>query len=156
MALYYFDTSALLKRYVIEVGTAQVNQLFNDADIDLAIANITMVETFAALARRSRRSDLRREHATAAFDQAESEFLSRFIFVEVTDLIIYRAMRLTRKHALRGYDAVQLAAALEFQHNLGQETITFVCADDELNRAAAEEGLNVLNPNQLPSTSEAG
>jgi predicted nucleic acid-binding protein len=96
-----------------------------------------MVETFAALARRARGGDLRRHHAIAAFNRAEQEFLVRFIFVEVTNLIIYRAMQLARKHALRGYDAMHLAAVLDFQSRIDQEVI-FVCADRELNRAAAD------------------
>ncbi|NOT59076.1 MAG: nucleic acid-binding protein, partial [Acidobacteria bacterium] len=56
-------------------------------------------------------------------------------------------------HALRGYDAVQLAAALEENDELmsfGLPALTLVSADAELNKAAQAEGLNVENPNNHP------
>ncbi len=62
-------------------------------------------------------------------------------------------MRLAEKHFLRGYDAVQLAAALELRAELqaaGATNLTFVSADDALNLAASVEGLTVENPNNHP------
>ena len=62
-------------------------------------------------------------------------------------------MRLATKHSLRGYDAVQLAAALEANDERianGLPTLTFVSADTELNTAAQAEGLPVENPNNHP------
>lgn len=59
-------------------------------------------------------------------------------------------MTLAEKHGLRGYDSVQLAAAVELQivrNSLSLSGITFVCADDHLNVAAVAEGLLVENPN---------
>ena len=63
-----------------------------------------------------------------------------------------RAMQVAEKHALRGYDAVQLAAGLTLNdrcQTLGLSVI-FVCADGVLNAAAAAEGLHVENPNLHP------
>jgi predicted nucleic acid-binding protein len=62
-------------------------------------------------------------------------------------------MSLATKHALRGYDAVQLAAALEANdERIANELtpLTLVSADDELNTAAQAEGLTVENPNAYP------
>jgi hypothetical protein len=59
-------------------------------------------------------------------------------------------MMLVEVHDLRGYDALQLAAALELQaarHALSLSAVTFVCADNKLNSAAGLEGLSVENPN---------
>ena len=58
------------------------------------------------------------------------------------------AMSLAEAHRLRGYDAVQLAAALQVLvacSALGAP-LTFVSADANLNAAAAAEGLTVDNP----------
>ena len=63
------------------------------------------------------------------------------------------AMTMARKHALRGYDAVQLAAALRANFELlasGLPPVIIVSADDELNTAAIAEGLSVENPNDYP------
>jgi len=54
---------------------------------------------------------------------------------------------------LRGYDAVQLAAALEANDERlanALTPLTLVSADTELNTAAQAEGLNVENPNNYP------
>lgn len=59
-------------------------------------------------------------------------------------------MTLAEMRVLRGYDAVQLAAALEVNAaslSLGMPTVTLVSADTELNAAAAAEGLPIENPN---------
>jgi hypothetical protein len=59
-------------------------------------------------------------------------------------------MGLAEKHGLRGYDSVQLAAALELQaaRTLASlPSVTFVSADDKLNTAAVLEGLLVESPN---------
>jgi len=51
---------------------------------------------------------------------------------------------------LRGYDAVQLAAAVTFQKLLvvaQLPALTFLCADTVLLRAAQQQGLLIDNPN---------
>ena len=59
-------------------------------------------------------------------------------------------MLIADEHELRGYDAVQLASALEanrLRQNNGLSAITFVSADNNLNSAATAEGMAVDNPN---------
>lgn len=73
--------------------------------------------------------------------------------VEVTESLADRAMLLAEAHALRGYDAVQLAAALTVDASYraaGLPPITLLSADTELNVAATAEGLTVDNPNSHP------
>jgi predicted nucleic acid-binding protein len=63
LAFYYLDTSALVKRYAPEVGTAVLDDLFADPRAVLVIANITIVEMYSALSRKRRN----REIADAGF-----------------------------------------------------------------------------------------
>jgi hypothetical protein len=59
-------------------------------------------------------------------------------------------MGFAETYALRGYDAVQLAAAVEIHTRgeiLGLSVLTLISADEDLNVAAAAEGLSVENPN---------
>jgi uncharacterized protein len=52
-------------------------------------------------------------------------------------------------HGLRGYDAVQLAVTVGLHRaraTAGLPSLTFICADQELNAAATAEGLAVDNP----------
>ena len=59
-------------------------------------------------------------------------------------------MTLAETHALRGYDAVQLAASLEVHTRgirLGLPVLTLVSADGDLNMAAMVAGLTVEDLN---------
>jgi hypothetical protein len=62
-------------------------------------------------------------------------------------------MAVAEQHALRGYDAMQLAAALEtsvHRSALGMDPLVFASADSELNAVAGAEGLTVEDPNAHP------
>ena len=70
-----------------------------------------------------------------------------------TLVVIDLACTLLERHPLRAYDAIHLATALSAQRFLdaqGYSPLTFVSADDRLNRAAAAEGLPIDDPNQHP------
>ena len=76
-----------------------------------------------------------------------------YLTVEITLVLYSAAMKLATKHALRGYDAVQLAAALEANDESltnGLPLLILVSADTKLNTAAQAEGLVVQNPNNYP------
>jgi len=65
--------------------------------------------------------------------------------VAITDL----ACTLLERHPLRAYDAIHLATALSAQRSLMVQSCTvptFLSADENLNRAAAAEGLATGNP----------
>jgi len=67
--------------------------------------------------------------------------------------MIDQAMLLTQNHRLRGYDAVQLATALDVQATTlaaGLPGLTFLAADDDLITAAHAEGLPSDNPRAHP------
>ena len=53
MTIRYLDSSAWVKRYVQEAGTAWVNELF-ESDEPLACATLGFVEVCAVLARKAR------------------------------------------------------------------------------------------------------
>lgn len=153
MAIYFLDSSAIIKRYIAEQGSALVASLTNPAaGNQLHIARISAVEVLAAITRRVRVGSLTGEQARVARTQFRIDFSASQNVVEITEALITRAMDLAEKHELRGYDAVQLAAAMEVHDGaltLGL-TAAMVSADDELNAAAAAEGLAVENPNQHP------
>lgn len=117
------------------------------------IAAITGVEIVAAITRRARGGSISATDATAACSQFRSDLQSEYQVVEVTESIINSAMALAEAHRLRGYDAVQLAAGREINSLCVVNrlpSVIFVSADNELNTAAASEGLIVENPNNYP------
>jgi uncharacterized protein len=150
---YFFDSSALVKRYNSEIGTNWVLQIYRPSSKNLIhIAQITLVEVIAALTRRALDKSSN-SHYTKSVKRFERDINERFSVFKINDLMIQGACKLAVKHNLRGYDAVQLAAALQAEgelSQLGMSPIIFVSADNELNNAALSEGLNVENPNNYP------
>jgi hypothetical protein len=151
MAAHFIDSSALVKRYAIETGTGWVISLFRLAAGNIIyVARIASVEVISALTRRMRGGSITPGDHAKALTRFRRACAGRFRIVEITAALIERANELAEKHALRGYDAVQLAAALtvnEVRLNAGATPIILVSADDSLNTAAMIEGLAVENPN---------
>jgi len=157
MAVFFFDTSALAKLYVMETGTAWVRRLTDPAAQNrLYVARITLVELVSAITRRKKNGDLTQAMAGAALATLRSNFDSDYDVVEVTSFLVSQAEALAEKHVLRGYDAVQLAAATQVHSayvaagkasNQPMPTLILVSADLDLNTAAQAEGLAVDDPN---------
>jgi hypothetical protein len=154
MAVYFVDSSALVKRYINEIGSTWVLSLFDPTlNNDVLIAAITGVEIVAAITRRARGGSISAMDAMAACTQFRSDLQPEYQVVEITENIINSAMALAEAHGLRGYDAVQLAAGREINALCiasGLPPVTFVSADNELNTAAASDGLLIENPNDYP------
>ncbi len=107
----------------------------------------------AAITRRARSSSISAADAIAVCNQLRRDLQSEYQVLEITERIINSAMALAETRGLRGYDAVQLAAGCELNALCVANSlppVTFVSADDELNAAAASEGLIVENPNNYP------
>lgn len=86
----------------------------------------------------------------AAVAQFHHDFAQRYRLIDLTPLLVARAMTLAETYGLRGYDAVQLTAAVEIHVRgltLGLPALTLVSADEEFSRAARVEGLSVEGPN---------
>lgn len=153
MPAYYFDTSGLVKRYVAEIGTAWVTGIMDPAAGNLLhVARLTGVEVVSAIARRAHSGSLSAAHAASALTHFRADFKTRFQIVGITAALVKQAMSLAETHLLRGYDGVQLAAALQVHRRclaLGL-SLTLVSADTDLNAAAVAEGLLVEDPNSHP------
>jgi predicted nucleic acid-binding protein len=154
MTPYYLDASALSKRYVQEIGTAWVSALVSPTQGHVLLtARITMVEVYSALARRKREGTVPATDCDVAAQAFASHCASEYDFVELSPDVIDVARDLLDRHALRAYDAVQLASALIANRALVAaqlKPLVFLSADDKLNGTAASEGLDVENPNAHP------
>lgn len=154
MATLFFDSSGLVKHYIAETGTAWVQSLnAPTAGHDRVIAQITGAEMVAAVTRRLRRGDTTPADAATAISEIEADFAGDYFLLEVSLTRVREAMTLARTHGLRGYDAVQLAAALFLRaqcRTLGQPDPVVITADVDLAAAAVAEGMVVEDPNTHP------
>ena len=140
------DTSAIIKRYVSEVGTAWITALAQPVAGNITIiARLTTVEGCSVLARLQR---LKQLSATDG-NRLRNDFLvhadKEYLTVAIDDSVLKRACDLVAKYPLRTLDAIQRACALEATTVLG-EALTFLSADTELLNAATSEGFATDNP----------
>lgn len=154
MPEFFFDTSALAKRYISERGSAWVTKACALASGNfIYIAEITAVEIASAITRRTRSGSLSFALAQAALARFEADLANEYFVLQVTSASLTEARSFAQTYGLRGYDAVQLAIAANLnrlQLAAALPPVTFVSADDELLVAAKGEGLPIENPNYHP------
>jgi len=135
--ILYADTSALVKLHVAEPGSERV-RMWSDQASGLVTSLVTYAEARAAFARLHRVGGLTTDAFRAVVTLFERDW-SRCVIIAIDEALVRRAGGLAERHGLRGYDAIQLATALEARPRQG--TLVFGCFDDRLNRAAVREGL---------------
>jgi len=139
----YLDTSALVKRFVLEAGSSKVQSLLAD-DEPVASATIAYAELYSGLTRRHREGVLSRLQYRLACRRVERDWMA-VVKVELGADILASARELIQRHGLRAFDAIHLASALGLQA-AANEPVTFVAADQRLLRAAVGERLATVNP----------
>lgn len=154
MATLYIDTSALVKRYVAEVGSAWVRQMVaHPRQQVIYTAMLTEVEVRSALQRLVRERRVDAAQAGRLTQRLLQHCTQRYQLIRITRVIVTQAGLLLERHPLRAYDAVQLACALTVRRGMHQRSMPpplFVAADTTLLAAAVAEGLVVDNPLQHP------
>jgi len=109
----YLDASALVKRYVVEMGSAWVIGLCHPpAGNMIATARISKAEAAAAFASKRRSDGLSQADYIGVLKDLAHDFAHQYLLVEIDQTLVDLAVDLTKRQKLRGYDAVQLAAAL--------------------------------------------
>ena len=150
MALYYLETSALVKLYIREPGTDQLLRLMKSRTDQFAVLTITQVEFRSAVRRRMRARDIDQTLATSLIQGFARHMEAIFLRQPLSEGVMEVACDLLDRHPLRAYDAVQLAGCLVLQANRQVERTVFVCCDDALLDAARAESVEILNPVTIP------
>jgi len=134
----YFETSALVKLLVAEPETPDAEVLWDEA-AGLVTSRLTYPECRAALAAAARVERLTRSALRVAKVELERRW-RQFVRVQVGERVARAAGDLAERHALRAYDAVHLASALEAGRG---GALLFVSFDQTLLGAARRSGLAV-------------
>ena len=145
MALYYLETSALVKLYVYENGTERLVSLAADPGHRFAILSLAQVEFRAAIRGQQRRGVVSKSDADELTDSFRQHAEGRFLVQPFTDSLLDVASALIDGYPLRGFDAMQLAGYLMLRSVSGAEEPVFVCADKALLSAARNEGCPILD-----------
>lgn len=165
MPRYFFDTSALVKRYYYEPGSAWVRAVCESSvHPEIYISDLARVEVVSALRRAGQRDDLHPSFVDSMINTFERHLLRSnpshkhpiYWLVPLSPGVLQLAATLCNAysgrevHPLRSLDAMQLACAVAEVPNVSDE-IVFVAADMRLAAVAEDEGFRVINPAFPPS-----
>src|SRR5258708_5563220 len=91
---YYFDSSALVKRYVTEAGTPWVRRVIHsNAGPKTFVARTTAVEVTAAIARRRRGGTLSAAQASSLLSRFRKHIAGHYTILELTAGLLTDAMK---------------------------------------------------------------
>jgi len=144
--IVYLDASALVKRYVAEAGSPEVEGLIGEAQA-IGTAVISRAEVAAALARAVRVGLVTREAGAKALQAFNADW-EHLVRLQLGEPLVARAAALAWEQGLRGYDSVHLASALAWSESLG-ESLSVATYDRELWRGAKASGLSIW-PTAMP------
>lgn len=147
MTVVFADTSALVKLYADEPGSAGIRG--RERRGRFFVSAVARVEVPSALWRKVRAREMDETDArilTSAFEvdwYGRLDAGPRFPLVALSSALMADAARLCEPHALTAFDAVQLASALA---TTGDQPVEFACFDGRLSTAAEAEGLALVAP----------
>jgi predicted nucleic acid-binding protein len=151
---YFLDSSALVKRYVPETGSAWIQAIAaSSTGNPLFIARITWVEVRSALARRQREGSLTATDETLIIQRFRFHLNTQYQVIELDATLAETAGQLVNQYPLRAYDGVQLASVLRIKPAFTAPTSTslvFLTADVRLQGIATAIGIITDNPNYHP------
>ena len=107
----FFDPSALVKRYIEEKGSDQVESFFLQAD-SIVVSGICMPEIISAFARRRRESILN----TVQYNQCKKSLVEDFTVFQIcqlSDAVIKASISILEHSEIRAMDALHVACAIE-------------------------------------------
>ena len=163
---YFFDSSAIVKRYHRELGTAWIQSICEPrSHPPLYLSDLARVEVIAALRRLGRTNGYHPSFVDTMAHGFErhislsdaARLAPLYHLVPITQSVLALASELcnhywqTHPHPLRSLDAIQLACARAIALNLGSQLV-FVTADVRLAAIAQLEGLSVMNPSVASQT----
>ena len=141
--MIYADSSVIVKRYYQEPGSQRVREDWARSE-RIFTSRVAYAEVHAALGRKRRDRGISAAQFRRLADAFESEWHA-YDHVLVDGATATHVRRLVLQHALRGFDAIHLSAALWLQEEIG-EPVEFWVSDERLANVAAKEGLAFVNP----------
>jgi uncharacterized protein len=135
--IVYLDTSSLVKLYIQENESPEVERLMIEASL-VCTSVIAYAEARSAMARLCREGSLTAEEHSAAKVDLDRDW-PHYLAVDVTPEVWRTAGDLAEKHALRGFDSLHLASFLHLSRVDLREPVQFSSFDGRLNSAAHDE-----------------
>lgn len=141
---YFFDTSALVKRYHEEEGTERVDEILNREEAEVLISSLTVVESTSAFRRKYNRGEVSESEMEQLLGVFFREALNEFVILPMEESLLSFSFDLVLEDDLRTLDSLQLSTGLSLAQEI--EEVAFVTADEDLAEIGEKHGLGTLVP----------
>lgn len=126
MTTYFFDTSALVKRYLTETGSRWTRQIVAARSNNvIVVSDLAAVEFFSVLVRQRHAGSLPVSHVKHFQTGFLRHVKREYITVPLDGAVLTHARDLVMKHRLRPPDAIQLASAIFAMNFLNEPSPLF-------------------------------
>lgn len=126
----FLDTSSLIKLYHSEIGTQELDNVFEENKIDeIFLSEIAKVEFNSAIWKKVRKKELTEDEGKFLIDSFLSDY-DNYTYIEISSEIVELSRDLVSKYGLKGLrtlDSFQLACIVKVKKKLG-----FAFTADEL------------------------
>jgi uncharacterized protein len=144
---YFFDTSALIKRYLRETGSNWVRAIVRSPQNGVVLSSLATVEVHAVVARQQKGQRLTplRANRIRTLYLAHLSVANGYTRIPVSEALLERASELAARYQLRALDSIHLASAIIGRAAMNIAFI-FVTSDKELLAAAQAEKFPIDDP----------
>jgi predicted nucleic acid-binding protein len=143
----FLDTSSLFKLYYLEMDSSIIERVFTDYKVtDVFLSELTKIEFASTVWKKVRKQDITELQAKAVIEAFEEDY-SKYIFVQIDNMLIEQAKSLVTKYGkqgLRALDSIQLSTAVI----LGGRIDLFLSSDKLLNSFLKFESLPTERSNE--------
>ena len=136
----FFDTSALIKKYVIENGSDEVLELMNRAD-QIFVSVITEIEAHSAFKRLLSEKAVNEYDYKTLINEFDADY-QYFTRINIDDFVLKNAKLLIERHQLKTLDSIQMGTALLLKDDID----CLVSCDARMIRSGKKEGLKTADP----------
>jgi len=136
----FFDTSALIKRYIAENGSPQVDTLLSKAKI-VYVSSITLIECTSTI----RRLLAEKAITLSEYKHLKHDLLSDFNYftlIPLTGSLVRTATDVIDKYQVKTLDAIQLASAIMVKKDIQ----SLVACDKKLIQTSKRLKITVIDP----------
>ena len=151
MNYFFFDASALAKRYNPEIGTGHINRIFNEIRHSrLMCLMLGAAEVVSVLIRRRNGGAISAAVCAQGVLNLQDEVVAsdEFHTLEASNHLITAALPFIDRHSLNATDTIVLRLALDLSAQLRAtgDVLVLIASDHRLLRAALAEGLLTFDP----------
>ncbi len=153
MALFYVDTSAIIKRYQREKGTGVVDQLIDNpvGEDRFYTSFLSVLELTSGIMRLTKGGQLQEHNANELIARFREDLRQRFRVWPLDNDITSKAVSIVEQHKLRSADAIHMATALAIFSLISGHDSVLVSSDHEMLEAAEASQLATIDPQEANS-----